>query len=125
MRVKVCGLGLGSLKKLLLGCVGKARWLGSARTYLRKNLRLEVHPDKYRALRTDVGVDFCGFVLRSDGRIKIRKASVRRFQQRHKKLKFLGQAGKLTDEQILQHQKAWMAHASHAQMGLLRELCVS
>jgi RNA-directed DNA polymerase len=42
-------------------------------------LRLELHPDKVRVCRTRDGVDFCGFVVKADGRVKVRRASVRRF----------------------------------------------
>jgi len=40
-----------------------------------RGLRLELHPDKYRALRCAEGVDFCGFVVRADGRVRVRARS--------------------------------------------------
>jgi hypothetical protein len=33
-------------------------------------LRLEIHPDKYRLMPTHTGVDFAGFVVRADGRVR-------------------------------------------------------
>ena len=33
-------------------------------------LRLEVHPDKYRLVLTACGVDFAGFVMYANGRVR-------------------------------------------------------
>jgi hypothetical protein len=46
---------------------------------------LEIHPDKYRLCATGQGVDFCGFVVRADGRIRVRSAGVRRFRRRYRR----------------------------------------
>ncbi|OHB77431.1 MAG: hypothetical protein A2W31_15450 [Planctomycetes bacterium RBG_16_64_10] len=44
-------------------------------------LRLEIHPDKYRLLRSACGVDFAGYVAFADGRVCVRSSSVRRFHR--------------------------------------------
>lgn len=60
----------------------------AAREYLR-GLRLEIHPDKCRALRCADGVDFRGFVVRADGRVCARAAGMRRFARRYRWTSFL------------------------------------
>jgi hypothetical protein len=64
----------------------------AAREYLR-GLRLEIHPDKYRALRCADGVDLCGFVVRADGRVRVRVAGVRRFARRYRWMRHEAQCG--------------------------------
>ena len=61
-------------------------WGQKCRLHLDR-LGLEIHPDKYQLCRTADGVDFCGYVVRADGRVKIRGAGVRRFQRRMKRLR--------------------------------------
>jgi len=77
-------------------------------------LRLRMHPDKYRLCPTRSGVDFVGFVVFSDGRIRVRRASVRRFERRYRRRcwdveHFGADAGALT-----QSVQSWVAHARHA-----------
>lgn len=81
---------------------------------------LEIHPDKYRMCRTGSGVDFCGYVVRADGRVKIRSSGVRRFQRRLKRLKGDARAGKIEWSSVGVSVKAWVAHAEHAQSWRLR-----
>ncbi len=72
----------------------QARLRGVAiRKYL-ADLRLEIHPDKYRLCRTErEGADFCGFVCYASGRIKVRGASVRRYVKRLDALRENGTSG--------------------------------
>jgi len=96
------------------------RHLGSlVRDHLR-GLLLEIHPDKYRALRSASGVDFAGFVVRADGRVKVRSASVRRFQKRYRRLRREVDRGQASITELSQSVVAWVAHASHAQSWTLR-----
>lgn len=83
-------------------------------------LRLRMHPDKYRLRPTRQGVDFVGFVVFHDGRIRVRRASVRRFERRYRRQRFLVER-KLADPAMLGASvQAWVAHARHAQSGGLR-----
>ena len=52
---------------------------GSAVQAKLSELRLTMHPDKYRMLPTRLGVDFAGYVVFADGRIRVRSSTVRRF----------------------------------------------
>ena len=81
---------------------------------------LEIHPDKYRMCSTEDGVDFCGFVVRADGRVKIRGAGVRRFQRRVKRLRHEAGRGVIEWADVGSSVKAWAAHADHAQSWRLR-----
>ncbi len=76
---------------------------------------LEIHPDKYRMCRTGDGVDFCGFVVRADGRVKIRGAGVRRFARRMKRLRSQAARGEIGWGEVGNSVKGWVAHAEHAQ----------
>lgn len=96
------------------------RTLGeAAREYLQQ-IRLEIHPDKYRLCHTAQGVDFCGFVVRSDGRIRIRRASVRRFQQKFRHRKWQWRRGECIAADVRATVQSWIGHAAHAQSWRLR-----
>jgi RNA-directed DNA polymerase len=77
-------------------------------------LRLEVHPDKYRLVPTASGVDFAGYVVFADGRIRIRSSSVRRFDRRYKKMLWDLRQRRTRAAKVTQSVRAWVAHASHA-----------
>jgi retron-type reverse transcriptase len=96
----------------------------AAREYLR-GLRLEIHPDKYRSVRCAQGVDFCGFVVRADGRVKVRESGVRRFKRRHRKLRWEAKLGRVPMADVTRSVRAWVAHAEHAQSWHLRAAVLS
>jgi RNA-directed DNA polymerase len=84
---------------------------------------LEIHPDKYRLCATGQGVDFCGFVVRADGRIRVRSAGVRRFRRRYRRMRWEVKAGRREAAELTTSVVAWVAHASHAQsLGLRRRV---
>ena len=84
-------------------------------------LRLAMHPDKYRLRPTRVGVDFVGFVVFSDGRIRVRRASVRRFERRYRRRRFEVERHGADAEALSASVRSWVAHAQHAKsLGLRR-----
>jgi retron-type reverse transcriptase len=83
-------------------------------------LRLSIHPDKYRLLPTTHGVDFVGFVSFPDGRRKLRKGNVRRFERRLARMKFEAAQGEREWAEVTRSVESWIAHASHAQSYRLR-----
>lgn len=86
-------------------------------------LRLEMHPDKYRLMRTADGVDFCGFVVLGSGRIRVRASSVRRFARRYRGLQAGLRRGDVEAAAVTASVRAWIGHAAHAQSwGLRREV---
>jgi len=101
------------------------RAYGEAVREILKPLHLRIHPDKYRVCRTSVGVDFCGFALRDDGRIRVRNQSARRFQRRYREMKWRNKCGQIPVEKVTESVQAWVAHASHAQSWGLRKAILS
>jgi hypothetical protein len=83
-------------------------------------LRLEVHPDKYRLGPTACGVDFAGFVMYANGRVRVRSASVRRFDRRYKNMLWDVRCRRTRAARVTQSVGAWVAHAAHAQSDGLR-----
>lgn len=83
-------------------------------------LRLKIHPDKYRLVRTQDGIDFVGFVMAADGRRKLRKANVRRFDRRLARMKREASRGERDWAEVTRSVQSWVAHASHAQSFGLR-----
>lgn len=88
-------------------------------------LRLQVHPDKYRLVPTASGVDFAGYVVFGDGRIRVRSSSVRRFERRYKRMLWDLRHRRAKAAEITQSVRAWVAHASHAQSDGLRRSVLS
>jgi RNA-directed DNA polymerase len=84
------------------------------------DLRLEIHPDKYRLVPTASGVDFAGYVVFADGRIRIRSSSVRRFDRRYKKMLWDLRGRRIHAVKITESVRAWVTHAGHAQSYGLR-----
>ena len=81
---------------------------------------LEIHPDKYRLIPTADGVDFCGFVVRADGRAKVRTSNARRFRKRYVRMRREVVRGRRDAEDLTTTVRAWIAHAKHAQSWGLR-----
>ena len=86
-------------------------------------LRLEMHPDKYRLLRTRCGVDFTGYVVFAGGRVRVRASSVRRFDRRYRKMLWDLRHRRIPAAKVTESVRAWVAHASHSQsVGLRRSV---
>ena len=98
----------------------EVRALGEAAEEYLRGLGLEIHPDKYRAVRSQDGVDFCGFVVRADGRVRIRAAGVRRFARRYRWMLDEVKCGRMPVVEVTQAVRSWIAHAKHAQSWGLR-----
>ena len=105
--------------------------LGNDRTELKElgervkkklgELRLTMHPDKYRLLPTRLGVDFAGYVVFQNGRVRVRTSTARRFQRRYREMKWEMRRGSRAAAEVTQSVKAWVAHTAHAQsVGLRR-----
>ena len=99
---------------------GQLREWGRAVREKVESLRLEIHPDKYRLLRCDSGVDFCGFVVFANGRIRVRRQTVRRFHRRYR-VKLAAVNARVGDvESLSRSVAAWCGHVRHAQSWRLR-----
>ncbi len=84
------------------------------------DLRLAMHPDKYSIVSTDKGVDFAGFVVFADGRVRVRSSSVRRFDRRYRQLLWEVNHKLRVPADLTQRVRAWGAHVRHAQSYGLR-----
>ena len=83
-------------------------------------LRLRMHPDKYRVMPTSKGVDFAGYVFFADGRVRVRSASVKRFDRRYRRMRWEVKRRMRESADLTMRVRAWVAHARHAQSYGLR-----
>lgn len=83
-------------------------------------LRLKMHPDKYRLRPTRIGVDFVGFVVFADGRIHVRRASVRRFERRYRRQRWQVEHQDADVDALMTSVRSWIAHVQHARSLNLR-----
>ena len=83
-------------------------------------LRLEMHPDKYRLVPTACGVDFAGYVVRADGRIRIRRPACGVSTCDTSECSGTCDCRRTRAARVTQSVGAWVAHASHAQSYGLR-----
>jgi len=90
-----------------------------------RSLQLCMHPDKYRLIPTRCGVDFVGFVLRADGRIRVRNATARRFQDRFRAMRWEVGQRRRPAASLTTSVRAWVAHVKHAQSVGLRRAVLS
>ena len=88
-------------------------------------LHLRMHPDKYRLIPTRCGVDFVGFVVRSDGHIRVRTATAHRFQARFRAMRWEVSQRQRSAASLTTSVKAWGAHVKHAHSKGLRRAVLS
>jgi len=88
-------------------------------------LHLDMHPDKYRLMPTRCGVDFAGYVVFGDGRVRVRSSSVRRFDRRYKRMLWQVRHRFESPAKVTESVCAWVAHARHAQSFRLRSSVLS
>ena len=95
-------------------------WGRGVKAFL-QSLMLHMHPKKYRLMPTARGVDFAGFVLFSDGRVRVRSSTVKRFDRRFKRMLWEMRTKRRQASDITQRVQAWTAHTLHAQSYGLRK----
>jgi len=83
-------------------------------------LELAIHPDKYRLTRTVSGVDFVGFRVFADGRVRLREKSLKNFRRRYRRLLAGVRRGHVKPAAVTASVKSWVAHARHAHSEPLR-----
>lgn len=84
------------------------------------SLMLRMHPTKYRLMPTARGVDFAGYVVFSDGRVRVRASSVKRFDGRYRRMLWEVYSRRRRASDLTQSVQAWTAHTLHAQSYGLR-----
>ena len=86
-----------------------------------KTLRLTIHPNKFRMMATENGVDMVGFVLYPDGRVRVRDSNVRRFVRRFRHQQWLVRNEFMNLEDFKIRTESWISHTKHAQARGLRK----
>jgi RNA-directed DNA polymerase len=99
---------------------GELRAIGTRLRDRLAGLELAIHPDKYRLIRTASGVDFVGFTVFADGRIRLREKSLKNFRRRYRRLLAGVQRGHVKPASVTASVKSWVAHARHAHSEPLR-----
>lgn len=95
-------------------------WKAAIQDFLGQKLRLLLHDRKSVVFPTRVGLDFCGFRLYPTHR-RLRRASVRRFVRRLRRLRAEYERGELALEDLHISVRSWIAHASHGDTWRLRQ----
>ncbi len=75
---------------------------------------LRTHPGNCRLRPTALGVDFVGVVAFRDGRIRLRRRSIRRFERRYRRQRHLVERGYGDPAALTNRVQAWVAHVQHA-----------
>ena len=81
--------------------------------FLKKNLDVELHPDKSKVLNLDKGIGFLGLRIFYHHKLIIRK-NRRRFNKRFERMKKLYENNKIDREKIIEKFEGWLAYSSHA-----------
>ena len=96
-----------------------AEWRRRIERYL-EGRRLRLHPDKTHVTPTSEPATFLGFVLLPGGRRRLPEENVRRFRNRLRGMRDRWRHGTVTQVEVEQRVRAWIAHAEHAQTWRLR-----
>ena len=95
-------------------------WRTKISTYL-EGRRLRLHPRKTEILSNAEPTRFLGFVLLPDGGRRLPDDNVRRFRNRLRGLRDRWRHGTVTEEEVAQRVRSWIAHAEHANTWRLRQ----
>ncbi len=90
------------------------------KTFLRDNLKLELHPKKAEVFPVDKGVDFLGYVVLGNRRL-LRKSTVKRFLKKKKRYMAMLANGKLPEESLQGIYASWRGYAKFADSYKLME----
>ncbi len=81
--------------------------------FLRKNLELELHPDKSSILTLKGGIGFLGFRIFFHHKL-IKKKNLNNFDRKFRKLRKLYKEGLIDREKIIEKLEGWLSYVSHA-----------
>ncbi len=95
------------------------RWQHEIDTFLRNNLKVDLHPDKSRIVPLKNGITLLGFRIFHGYRL-LKKSNARRIWKRLDKFKQKHKAGDLEKEKISQSLDGWLAYAGFANTYNLR-----
>ena len=89
------------------------QWKKLINKFLRKELFLELHPDKSKVIPLNQGINFLGLKIFYHHTL-IRKSNRKNFERKLKELKILYREGQLNREQVVERLEGWLAFAKHA-----------
>ncbi len=81
--------------------------------FLKKNLALELHPDKCKILTLNQGAGFLGFRIFYHHKL-VRKKNLRKFEKRLKQMKQDYKEQLLDQEKLIAKFEGWLAYVNHA-----------
>ena len=87
-------------------------WKALIDNFLKKELKIELHPNKSKIIRLDKGIKFLGFRVFYHHK-HIIKSNIRNFEKRFNQMRFLFDEGFLTREKVLDSIEGWMAYTSN------------
>lgn len=94
-------------------------WMGQIGTFLDSELKLQLHPDKSSVVSLNRGLTLLGFRIFRRYRL-LKKSNARRIWRRISILKAKAAAGELTNDQVRERVKGWLAYAMFANTYRLR-----
>lgn len=83
-------------------------------------LRLRIHPVKSQIFATRHGANFVGFRILPD-RIRVRNENLRRARRRLRRMQTAYAQGLLSQQEVFQSIRSWIAHLAHGNTWRLRE----
>ena len=83
------------------------------RSFLRGELKLELHPKKAEVFPIDKGVDFLGYVIRDNRRL-LRKSTVKRFLKKKKRYEKIAKKGKGSPQSAEKIRASWRGYTKFA-----------
>lgn len=92
-----------------------------ARNFLKEQLALRMHEGKSQIYDTEKGIKFLGFRIYRDYR-RLVSDNVRRFKKRLRKFNYLFENGKISEKEIGDSVRCWVAHSKYANTGGLRHV---
>ena len=87
-------------------------WKNEIDKFLRKNLEIELHPDKSQILKLEKGIKFLGFRFFPNHRL-LRKSNMNHFERKFNQMKIQFKEGILTRDKSIEKLEGWIAYAKH------------
>ncbi len=100
------------------------RYKSEIETFLRSNLKIQLHPEKSRIIPLRSGITFLGFRIFYRYRL-LKKSNVRRIWKRLEKFRLMKEEGKMTIEDATRSLEGWLAYAKFANTYNLRNRVIA
>jgi len=91
--------------------------------FLRKNLKIELHPDKSKIINLNRGINLLGFRVFYYYKL-LRKSNIQSFSRKFDEFKELFSEKEIVYDEIYESFQGWLAYAEHADTYILRKMVV-